>query len=668
MNQPRFYLTMIASVIITSLLTSSVAFAQNDTTQLTDEHSQKIKKDQEVITVVAPSQSPLKVTSSLKQPRQPVPASDGSDYLKTIPGFSQIRNGGTNGDPIFRGMFGSRLRILTDGGEMLGACPARMDAPTSYISPENYDALTLIKGPETVLWGPGNSAGTLRFEHEQPDFTHHNIQGTASILAASNSRYDENADVSVGNNTGYFRMIGNKSRSNNYEDGDGKTVASKWDKWNSNLTVGLTPDDDTLLELSAGKGDGEASYAGRKMDGSQFKHENLNMRFKKEHIGQIFTTFEANAYYNYANHVMDNYSLRSSSGMTMSMNLDRRTAGGRLMGTWQWEKFKLQSGADTQQNTHRKNSSGTWIKDAKFQNVGLFEELTWSAHQQYSLISGARLDQVLVDNYTSSGSSGRDDIMPSGFVRLEHSLIDKPVMVYAGLGYTERFPDYWELFSPTYGPGGDTVAFDSLSTEKTTQIDIGAQYKTHKANAWISAYVGRVTDFILFRYNENNAKISQADNVNATTMGAETGINYQLSTHWKTEGSLAYSWAKNTDDNTPLPQIPPLEARLSMTWQQENWTATGLARLVSAQTRIAENEGNVVGKDFSISSGFSVFSANTSYTLNSNVKLSAGVDNIFDKTYSEHLNLAGNSAFGYSADTSVNEPGRTFWAKLNIDF
>ncbi|WP_273876708.1 TonB-dependent receptor plug domain-containing protein, partial [Serratia marcescens] len=76
----------------------------------------------------------------------------------TIPGFSQIRNGGTNGDPVFRGMFGSRLKILTDGSEMLGACPSRMDAPTSYISPESFDLLTITKGPQTVLWGPGSSA------------------------------------------------------------------------------------------------------------------------------------------------------------------------------------------------------------------------------------------------------------------------------------------------------------------------------------------------------------------------------------------------------------------------------------------------------------------------------------------------------------------------------
>ena len=98
-----------------------------------------------------------------KLPRQPVPASDGADYLKTIPGFSTLRSGGTNGDPVLRGMFGSRINLMTNDGAMSGACPSRMDNALSYIAPETYDRLVVIKGPQTVLWGGGASAGaTMR--------------------------------------------------------------------------------------------------------------------------------------------------------------------------------------------------------------------------------------------------------------------------------------------------------------------------------------------------------------------------------------------------------------------------------------------------------------------------------------------------------------------------
>lgn len=320
-----------------------------------------VSQDDTVMVVTAPVVSPLEVVTSPKTPRQPVPASDGSDYLKTITGFSQIRNGGTNGDPVFRGMFGSRLRLLTNNGEMLGACGGRMDAPSSYISPESFDRLTLIKGPETVLWGPGNSAGTIRFDREPPYFGQPEIKGDASALVASNDRWDSNADISFGNQDGYVRLIGNKSRANDYKDGNGDRVPSKWDKWNADIAIGWTPDTDTLLEFSAGKGDGEARYAGRSMDGSQFKRESLGVRFEKSNISDFFDKFEASAYYNYADHIMDNYSLRSPGGSTgmgmrMANRVDRRTLGGRMMGTWTVSDYELKSGVDMQLNTHRKES------------------------------------------------------------------------------------------------------------------------------------------------------------------------------------------------------------------------------------------------------------------------------------------------------------------------
>lgn len=199
-----------------------------------------------VITGVA-QQSPIKVVTDPRIPRQPVPASDGADYLKTIPGFSALRSGGVNSDPVFRGMFGSRLKLLTNGGEMLGACPSRMDSPSSYISPETYDKLTVIKGPQTVLWGPGASAATILFEREPENFEETDYRLNSSVLVGSNRRFDRSIDGAVGNRDGYARVIANASKAHDYNDGNGDRVPSRWNKWNTDLILGWTPTDDTLL-------------------------------------------------------------------------------------------------------------------------------------------------------------------------------------------------------------------------------------------------------------------------------------------------------------------------------------------------------------------------------------------------------------------------------------
>lgn len=635
-----------------------------------------------VITAIAPS-SPLTVVTNPKDPRQPVPASDGADYLKTIPGFSAIRSGGTNGDPVLRGMFGSRLSILTNGGVMLGACPNRMDAPTSYISPETYDRLTVIKGPQSVIWGPGGSAGTILFDREPESFGTLGSRVNASLLGGSNGRFDKVLDAAAGNSQGYARFVGNQSRSDDYDDGHGDTVPSRWDKWNGDVALGWTPDADTLLELTAGKGDGEARYAGRGMDGSQFKRESLGLRFEKSNLGEVLDKVEAQVYYNYADHVMDNYSLRTPSGsgmmgMPMVSNVDRRTLGARVKATWRWADVQLVSGLDAQTNEHRKrggmgidtHKGQPWTKDADFHNYGVFSELTWYATGNDRLVTGARLDRASARDFRQGSPTEGDtraDTLPSGFVRYEHDLAVIPATTYVGLGHAQRFPDYWELFSPKRAPAGAANAFDGIKPEKTTQVDFGIQYQDERLEAWASGYVGQIRDYILFDYQGMS---SQAQNIDARIMGGELGAAYRLTENWKADATLAYAWGKNSSDDKALPQMPPLESRLGLTYSRDLWSVGALWRLVAEQNRIAQNQGNVVGKDYEKSAGFGVFSLNGAYKVNRNLKLSAGVDNLFDKTYAEHLNLAGNAGFGYPATDPqpVNEPGRTFWTKVDISF
>lgn len=127
-------------------------------------HAADLQTLDEVVVTAPQSEEPLTVRTNPKAPRQPVPAHDGADYLKTIPGFSVIRKGGTDGDPVFRGMAGSRINVLLNGETILGGCGGRMDPPTAYVFPAAYDRITVLKGPQTVLYGPGASGATVMFE------------------------------------------------------------------------------------------------------------------------------------------------------------------------------------------------------------------------------------------------------------------------------------------------------------------------------------------------------------------------------------------------------------------------------------------------------------------------------------------------------------------------
>lgn len=164
--------------IAAAIASASGAFAQEATTL-----------GQVVVTAPA-MDAPLTVTTDPRAPRQPVPAHDGADYLKNIPGFSVIRKGGTDGDPVFRGMAASRLGILLDGEMILGGCGMRMDPPTAYVFPEAFDKITVLKGPQTVKYGPGNSAGVVLFERAPKVRTGFSSYLEASALVGNFGRND----------------------------------------------------------------------------------------------------------------------------------------------------------------------------------------------------------------------------------------------------------------------------------------------------------------------------------------------------------------------------------------------------------------------------------------------------------------------------------------------
>ncbi|MBU9619876.1 TonB-dependent copper receptor [Burkholderia multivorans] len=642
--------------------------------------------------VASPLSTPLVVVTDPKAPRQPLPASDGADYLKTIPGFTSIRSGGTNGDPVLRGMFGSRLNVLANGMPTLGACPNRMDAPTSYIAPESYDKVTVVKGPQTVLYGPGASAGTVLFERTTPRFERPGMRFDGSVVGGSFGRNDQNVDVTAGTPDFYGRVIANHAHAQDYRDGNGRTVPSQWDKWNADAALGWTPDAHTRVELTAGTGDGYARYAGRGMDGAHFRRDTFGLSFDKRHLGDVLDRIEARVYYNEADHVMDNYTLRqpdpaSSMPMRMASEVRRRTLGARAAATWRFgDAFKLVTGVDAQSNRldsraamGRQNyGDQPWDAQATMWNAGAFGELTWYATEAARVIGGARVDYASArDKRATTGGmmtsrpnptfdDDRARVLPSGFLRYERDLASLPVTWYAGIGHAERYPDYWELFSAKRGPAGSVNAFSAVQPEKTTQLDIGAQYKSDRLDAWVSAYAGYVQDFILFDYAGGMmGPTTQASNVNAQIMGGEAGVGWRPLAPLRIETSVAYAWGRNATSGDPLPQMPPLEARVGLEYTRGAWLAGGLWRVVAPQHRYALNEGNVVGKDFGPSAGFGVLSLHAQYNLSKTVQISVGVDNLLNKAYAEHLNLAGNAGFGYPANAPVNEPGRTAWVRVS---
>jgi iron complex outermembrane receptor protein len=363
------------------------------------------------------------------------------------------------------------------------------------------------------------------------------------------------------------------------------------------------------------------------------------------------------------------------------MQVTRRTLNTRFAMTSEWDKLNLITGIDSQQNHHAGSMKSLMMDmplttNMKFQSYGAFAELGYQFSENSKLVTGARVDQVKIDALKLNDD--RSETLPSGFIRLENQHPEHDAKSYIGLGYVERVPDYWELFSTAHGNSGmSKPTFNDLDTEKTLQLDMGYQHQHGAFNSWVSAYAGLINDYILMSYHNHptsgghghgSSFSAGAKNIDATIAGAEAGLGYQFSDAIQADVSAMYAWGENTTDNKALPQIAPLEGRFNLRYVQDKYTLGMLWRVVAKQDRISLNQGNIVGYDMNESKAFSTLALNASYNLMQDVDVAVGVDNVLDKTYTEHLNKAGSSGFGFASNEQFNNAGRNYWARISMKF
>ena len=630
----------------------------------------------EVVVTSTPTKKPNIAKINPKAPIQPLPAPDGASLLKTVPNMTVIRKGGIDGDPLFRGLGGSRLAITADDHHLFGGCGGRMDPPTAYIYPENYDEVIITKGPQSVTQGPGLITGSVQFVRDTPKFTQPGLNFDGSFTAGSAGRLDAFGGLTAGWKYGYARLNLVNNEADNYSDGNGKEVHSAYSRNSQNLQVGITPDEKTLIEASYDRSRGHAAYADRMMDGIKFDRDAWNVKASRRDITPWLSELKAQYGHSYVDHLMDNYTLRTVKGMKMANNPDRETDTARLEGTLSFDKVKAQIGVDWMDDQHTlRTGSGMdaasatkmylskpRMPDQHFRNLGVYAEGTWLLDEKNRLVAGYRHDNTDAQyqsgyaNYaTVKGTQWEDQTyrLNSGFLRYERR--DNNWTYYAGLGVAQRAPDFWERMRSF-----------KLSKETNKELDVGVMYQRDNLSASLSLFGSRIDDFILVDTNTT----PQARNIDARRWGGEAEVMWHFAPSWKIGQSIAYTRGKNTTDGLPLAQTPPLESKTTLGYDNGKFSAALLFRAVAAQNRIAPGQGNIVGQDLKTGSkGFGVVSLNASWKMNKNMTVSAGVDNLFDKVYSEPIN---KSAYDLAALTStgvrINEPGRQFWLKLNAKF
>lgn len=436
------------------------------------------------------------------------------ETLDGTPGVSSSYFGPNASRPIIRGQDGDRIRILNNGGALLDASSLSFDHAISY-DPISIERIEVIRGPSALLYGGSAVGGVVNLiDNRIPD----------------SPAFD--ADGGVSGKVNLSAGTGNRERTS------GARVEAGNDRYALHVDAfdRRTSDVKAPVDLVCTKGgtltnnrricNSQSDVHGGAAGGSVF--------FDQGYVGASVSTYRSN----YGTVAEDDVTINMRSNRA-AMEGEWRNPGGLIRTV----KAQL-SHTDYIHTEFEGPSPGTVFKnkgsdlriEALHARIGNLDGLVgfqaetsrFSAdgseafapysrtaqraafiYEEYAaswgkLSFGGRLESVKVESFGNPDPAlakfvpASRDFKPGSYALGGLWNVAPRWQITSNLAYTERAPKDYELFAggPHVATNGYEVGDSTLGKERSTQVDIGAAWKSGANTFTVSAYLSRFKNYI----------------------------------------------------------------------------------------------------------------------------------------------------------------------------
>jgi len=635
----------------------------------------------------------LSVSSKKKTPQQQLihffktnNASTIEDILGRLPEISLLRRGSFGMEPGIRYFSGGQINIQVDGMRIHGACTDKMDPATIYIEPVNLDKLQV----QTANGGFMNGSaigGTVNMSITEPSFLYNKkLTGiiNSGYQSAANSFY-ESLRLNYSSGKLAYAASGTYRKSKNYRSGGGEVIPfSQYEKINYALSVKYQQNKNTYFKTDILADDGwNIGYPALPMDVGYAAARIVSFSMHKENHDRRIYKWQTKIYANRIRHFMDD-TKRPFVQVHMDMPGESKTFGiyteaeaslnpkQKLIIRADGSSAFLKASMTMYQNGQPDMYMLTWPDNRKNQ-YGIAASWFWQPDSSMQLqitgrtdlitsglVSRAAKDQVSIFN---NSFTGRTDFLKNFSVQVSKKIARRLKLTY-GASYTERIPTATELFGFylfNANDGYDYIGNTKLKSEKSLQADISILYNWNRSRVQINGYYSRVFNFIAGRINPllstmtigANGVKSFSNIPYATVAGAEGSGFFKPFTATDIVTTIRYTLATDNKKD-PLPFVAPLKNITSIRYQPKKFSVQ-----VESESALSQNQvSKQYGED--ATGGYILLHARLGYytvVFKNNIELQAGVENVFDRKYHEHLDW-GN----------ISRPGRNIYFQLKLAF
>lgn len=645
------------------------------------------------VTVIAmhAKQSP---NAGMKLGYQDKMAHDGAEVLNQLPAINSIRKSGNYGaDPVFRGFKYDQLNIVINGAQSASAaCPNRMDPPTSQMAPNMLERVEVLKGPHVLRYGTGFGA-TVNFIPPPLKFSNQ-----ADVYGRASAGYEGNGEAitteaQLGFNGKKYDVsfFGAWAEGNDYKAGNGNTMQGDYQRGSFGTRLGLKVASNQTLRLStvynmARDVDFPALPMDLREDNTWLINARHDIQINKENLKLWNTT----VYASFVDHLMDNL-LKPLDPRMMNATTPAKTHnyGMRTEGSWQFTNSSLFAGADWR----LEGAEGTRIREFLMgPNAGkTVKDNAWQASQINKMglfgeyhITGGDIKYVVSTRLEVNSAQAKDpsdgfialypetdvtQFNPSFSVGASKKVSDKAkVGLWLGraqrsAGLTERYINFFPVGQDPY----EMLGNPELDAEKNNQADLTFDWASNTSSINVNVFASYMQDFIssviepdLSPVIPNSPGVRRFMNLDQSfKTGFEINWSQRIAKGLSHQMGIAYTFAEDLEREEPLPEIAPLDFRyvLHGSYVNDRLQPTISFRHVLEQDRISEEYGE------SKTPSFSLVDIKLAFQVTDAFRVNAGVNNLFDENYYEHLSRSVRST-----PNPIYAQGRNIFASLSVSF
>jgi len=656
-----------------------------------------------------------------------IKSADAAEALShKVPSISLVRRSGIANDIILRGQKKDNINVLIDDGKIYGACPNRMDPAISHVLTNNIESIEIVEGPYDVE-NFGTLSGAVKITTKEPE---EGVHGDINFGAGSFG-YKKAAGTITGG-TERFKLLLSMSgeRSGQYKDGDGNTFADQIDNYIAaggdataafqdqyrdmdaytkktlmgKVYINITDDQELRLSYTANRSD-DILYPSSKMD-ALYDNSNLyTAEYIIRNIGTVSKELGLQYYYSDVEHPMSTKYRVAALGMMgeMTSKLNSSIQGAKIKNLTEltdnleitlgldgsvrnWDGTYLQDGADWPLTNGAERKS---IDDVDTTNMAFFAEL----EQELSSLNikyGLRYDDTEI-------KPANTDVPPlpeqpdNHYTSLSANVFanyaaSKNLNFFGGIGKSSRVPDARELyFHSSMNPSGTTsaermaqilVGTPDLKQTTNYEVDLGMQNSYESFTLKTKLFYSILKNYIYYNSKATAVQTTPTlytqnafENIDATIYGFDiTGSYYALDDLYVDFG-IAYQRGEKDkplagQTDTDLAEIPPIKGNVALNYvyYQES-TATvefvGAGRWQHYDSDNGEQE----------LSSWGIVNLKVDHKLPYGFGITAGVDNIMDKTYAVSNTYSDLTLLNGGGDVMLmNEPGRYYYVNASYQF